>query len=172
MARTLDTLIAAARAQLDPRRGSSDAAAAVRAVVEADHAASPQAPRVTVAGAVAAPLRVAVEQALVERILAPVIENARRHAVSGVELGLAREDGIVTITVSDDGSGVAPEELEAIFEPGRRAAGGASTAVSTGAGLGLALARRLARSAGGDVRALSGERGGVFLITLPAAPAP
>jgi nitrogen-specific signal transduction histidine kinase len=38
-----------------------------------------------------------------------------------------------------------------------------------GAGLGLALARRLARSTTGDVEALDGRDGGIFLVRLPAA---
>ena len=60
---------------------------------------------------------------------------------------------------------------EAIFEPGRRATGSGGTAVaSQGAGLGLALSRRLARTAGGDVYAEHGDTdGGRFVVRLPTA---
>jgi signal transduction histidine kinase len=166
MARTLDTLMAAARAQLDPRGATSDGAAAARAALEAfgDRAA------LTVSLQVTSPdVRVAVEQDLVERMLAPLIENALRHAESGVVVTVARDGGFVELAVCDDGAGVASDELEAIFEPGRRASVAPTATVSTGAGLGLALARRLARSAGGEVRAEDSAVGGRFSVRLPAA---
>jgi len=167
MARTLDTLIAAARAQLDPHRGSSDAAGCAGAAIDAGRSSAIEDPHTSLH--VASPgIRVAVEQDLVERILAPIIENARRHAVTSVELSVARAGADVSFTIVDDGAGVASDCLETIFEPGRRA-GTAATAVATGAGLGLALARRLARSAAGDVYATASDRGGCFTVRLPAA---
>ena len=51
--------------------------------------------------------------------------------------------------------GISPLELERIFQPGVR---GAETAGSDGAGLGLALARRLARAASGEITAQAGPR--------------
>ncbi|MEA2216005.1 MAG: two-component system, OmpR family, sensor kinase [Solirubrobacteraceae bacterium] len=165
MTQTLDTLIAAARAELDPHRGSSNAAACVRAAVEVVGRAATGAPRVEISIEDDS-LRVAVEQALVERMLAPLIENARRHAVETVAVAVARDGDDVQFSIADDGAGVSPEELESIFEPGRRGGAG-STVVSMGAGLGLALARRLARSAGGGVQAHASPRGGLFTVTLP-----
>jgi signal transduction histidine kinase len=50
-----------------------------------------------------------------------------------------------------------------------RGADGNSCTASPGAGLGLALSRRLARAAGGDVHAEPGEGGGRFIVRLPAA---
>jgi signal transduction histidine kinase len=91
-----------------------------------------------------------------------VIENACRYGRSNVSVSVARSDGTVAYLVQDDGPGVAEEERETIFEPGSR--GHAGSADGTfGAGLGLALARRLARSVAGDVVA-TGEG---FRITLP-----
>lgn len=165
MSRTLDTLIAAARAELDPRHATSDAIAGVRA---ATTASAPLAAQRGIATAVDGPrggVRVASEQALVERMLAPVLENAYRHASSAVRISVARDGAIVRFAIDDDGPGVPPLELETIFEPGRR---GASSSGANGAGLGLALARRLARSAGGDVEAESRHGGGRFVVRLPA----
>jgi signal transduction histidine kinase len=165
MGRTLETLIATAQAQLDPQRATSDARAGARAAIEAAQAVDDH----DVAASLSvAPqdLRVAVEQDLVERILAPLLENARRHATDRVKVSVARGSQGVMFTVSDDGEGIDGSELEAIFEPGRRARG--AVAVSSGAGLGLALARRLARSAGGDVRAEHSDAGGRFTVQLPA----
>ena len=165
MSRTLDTLMAAARAQLNPRRGSSDAVDCARAAIEAGGPDASESP-VTSLRDTAPGIRVAVEQALVERMLAPVIENARRHAVAGVEVSIAREDAEVAFTIVDDGEGVPDDRLETIFEPGRTARPDGAAA---GLGLGLALARRLARSAGGEVCAIASDRGGVFTVKLPAA---
>ena len=66
---------------------------------------------------------------------------------------------------------MAAEELEAIFEPGHRAAGStAATAIALpGAGLGLALCRRLTRTAGGEVIAQPSDAGARFTVRLPAA---
>jgi signal transduction histidine kinase len=74
----------------------------------------------------------------------------------------------VRYLVADDGPGVAHDERETIFEPGVRGRVGEAGGLD-GAGLGLSLARRLARSAGGDVEALTDLPGGRFLIRLPAA---
>jgi signal transduction histidine kinase len=76
--------------------------------------------------------------------------------------------GGVEVTVADDGPGVPEAVGAAVFEPGRRAdpADG-----HDGAGLGLALARRLARAAGGDIELAprtNGRGGAGFVVTLPA----
>jgi signal transduction histidine kinase len=169
MKRTLDTLIAAARAELDPSRATSDAATAARTAA----AGFSSAPGVAVAISAPTGIRVAGEQALVERILAPLIENACRYAVAAVRITVQRDSGAVVVTVEDDGPGIPDAEREAIFEPGRRArapaASGATAVASQGAGLGLALSRRLARSAGGDVEAENSTTGGRFVVRLPAA---
>jgi signal transduction histidine kinase len=112
---------------------------------------------------------VAVEQALVERILAPLIENACRHASHDVQITIDRDRTAVRFTVKDDGPGVPVGEREAIFEPGRRLNNTTTTTIAPdGAGLGLALSRRLARSAGGDVEAEHSDTGGRFVVRLPA----
>ncbi len=166
MARTLDTLMAAARAELDPRSATSEAAAGARAAIAPfDGAGGP----VISLRAGSPGLRVAVEQDLVERMLAPLIENAVRHAADRVEVAVARDGTDVDFTVCDDGAGLADAELEVIFEPGHRGSGAATATVSRGAGLGLALARRLARSAGGDVRAEPSGHGACFRVRLPSA---
>lgn len=89
---------------------------------------------------------------LVERIVAPILENAGRHARTRVEVTVARDPRRVRLTVADDGPGVPGELRERIFDPGYRGAGpDGHEDARGGAGLGLALARRLARGAGGDV---------------------
>jgi signal transduction histidine kinase len=100
---------------------------------------------------------------VVRRALAPLLENAHRHARSNVELVLSASDGRVRIAVLDDGPGIPPSLGERAFDPGVRG----SHDQNGGAGLGLALARRLARSCGGDVT-LGDGAGGCFILELPA----
>ena len=105
---------------------------------------------------------------LVQRALSPLLDNAVRHASSRVTLRVLVRDALVEFHVEDDGPGVDPGEVEQLFEPGHRGATG------DGAGLGLPLARRVARSLGGEVaavvRAGSQPAGGHFVLTLPSAP--
>jgi signal transduction histidine kinase len=99
-------------------------------------------------------------------MLVPVLENAYRHASTAVRITVARDGTIVRFAIDDDGPGVPAAQLESIFQPGRR--GDTTGSGSNGAGLGLALARRLARSAGGDVEAEHREGGARFVVRLPA----
>jgi signal transduction histidine kinase len=173
MGRTLEALIAAARAEFDPSRTSSDAAAGARAGASAFGSER----GVTLTISAPGGIRVAAEHALVERILAPLIENAYRYAVREVRIEVQRDSGAVLFNIEDDGPGIPDAAREAIFEPGRRSAdpgaraGTDATAVAShGAGLGLALSRRLARTAGGDVEAEHSDAGGGRLVVrLPAA---
>jgi signal transduction histidine kinase len=72
----------------------------------------------------------------------------------------------VTFTVQDDGPGVAEQNRERIFEPGWRDRSGRQPN-GHGAGLGLPLARRLARAAGGDVDAEPDAAGGLLHRAAP-----
>ena len=79
----------------------------------------------------------------------------------GVLVGVSvRRDGKLRFTVEDTGPGVPPEERERIFEPFAQA--DPAHAALGGAGLGLAIARRLARSMGGDVGVEGGPHGGAL----------
>jgi len=168
MTRTLDTLIAAARAQLDPQRTTSDAGEAARAAAGAHAALAAERGLEIWVRPLGGPVRVAAEQHLVERVLSPLIENACSHAVQLIQIELDQGPATVRVTVADDGLGVPADQLEAIFEPGSQAQQPSRSPVAVkGAGLGLALARRLARTAGGDVRAQAGGSGGRFTVELP-----
>jgi signal transduction histidine kinase len=113
-----------------------------------------------------APLRVGVDPELAARTLQPVVENAVRYGRAHVRLSVARNGTRVVFLVEDEGPGVHVDEREVIFVGGHRGAAGQDGDVD-GAGLGLALARRLARAASGDVEALSSEDGGRFAVSLP-----
>lgn len=74
----------------------------------------------------------------------------------------------VEFRVDDDGRGIDALERDLIFEPGFRG-GAASMEGHQGAGLGLALARRLARAVGGDVDAIQNGAGATFRARIPLA---
>jgi signal transduction histidine kinase len=177
--RTLDALMAAARAEYSPRIARADAVACAQAAIALTAGMRPEL-AMSVAGPPAATILVGVEAELVQRILAPLLENAVRHAASRVTVRVRREDDAVVFSVQDDGAGVPADERDAIFAPGPGKDGPASsgaaarsTAVaSSGAGLGLALCRRLATSAGGEVRLEPGDGGARFTVRLPGARSP
>jgi signal transduction histidine kinase len=149
----VDALLAVARREHDPTAESVDLEAIAREA--ADGAAVVQAPGALPRGE--------GDPEVVRRALAPLLENAHRHANSKVELVLSASDGRVRVTVRDDGPGVPAALGERAFDPGVRGEG----ENDGGAGLGLALSRRLARSCGGDVTLGDGP-GGSFVLDLPA----
>jgi signal transduction histidine kinase len=104
-------------------------------------------------------LVVALPAALAGRALAPVLDNARAHRAERVQLRACGEAEHVDLVVEDDGPGLADDE--GLFSPGVRGPH------SPGAGLGLPLARRIARAAGGDVRWEPSPVGARFVVRLP-----
>ena len=168
LARTVDALVAAARYEAGGERGTADArAVADGAAWACSGLASARQMHVEIEDP-PRPLRVGVDGDLAERILQPVMENACRYGRASVHVAIGRENSTVVYTVDDDGPGIAAEEDERIFEPGVRGAAPRAGG-DEGAGLGLSLARRLARSVDGDVVATSSPSGARFLIKLPAA---
>jgi PAS domain S-box-containing protein len=112
---------------------------------------------------------------VLRRILSNLMSNAIRYAQRGhVLLGARRRPGHMEIQVWDQGIGIAPEQLEAIFEeffqidPPRP-----ERAQSHGLGLGLSIVRRSARLLDAPLRVHSVlGRGSMFSITVPIAEAP
>jgi signal transduction histidine kinase len=167
MERIIDTLLIVAREEAGSRHGTANAReAALRAAKSCADMAASKGIKIEVARA-DPPARVATDSELVERILVPVIENACRYGRTRVTITSARDNGNVVYTVGDDGPGVTEAETEEIFEPGVRGSAGRLDGVG-GAGLGLALARRLSRAARGDLEAKPSEQGGRFTVVLPS----
>jgi two-component system, OmpR family, sensor kinase len=167
MAGTLDALLAGARADARDRPGVADARHAAEAVAARF---APLAAERGVQIAVDAGgdrLRAGVDAELLERLLQPLVDNACRYATSEVALTVGRDAAHVVFEIADDGPGVRADERERIFEPAVR--GSAGTALREGTGLGLALARRLARAAGGSVEALDRGDGACFVVRVPRA---
>lgn len=106
---------------------------------------------------------VGLPSSLVERATGPIVENAVRVAEHVTVHLVPARPGYVAVAVDDDGPGVDVHDRERIFEAGHTAGD------HVGSGLGLPLARRIARSVGGDVRLAGGEVGTRFVIELPRA---
>ncbi len=115
------------------------------------------------------------------RVLQNLIENAIRYTPAGgsIELRARREDGSVLVSVSDTGEGISPEDLPRVFDRfyrGERSrsrdgyTGGAngSHKASSGAGLGLAIAKGLVEAHGGKISAESEPgKGATISFSLP-----
>jgi signal transduction histidine kinase len=111
---------------------------------------------------------------LLVRVVENVLDNALRHTPEGgrIRVRWSRADATLVFAVEDSGPGIAAPDLPHLFTPLYR--GEASRNRQTGgAGLGLAIARRILRAHGGDLTAANGPRGGaVFTGTLPGAVRP
>jgi signal transduction histidine kinase len=97
--------------------------------------------------------------------LVNLVANAVYHSPPGSTVTvMARRDGAtVLISVTDQGEGIAAEDLARVFEPGVRL-----TTTRPGSGLGLAIARAVAREHGGEVAVESiPGRGSTFTLVLP-----
>lgn len=102
-------------------------------------------------------------------ILAALLDNALRHTPpgGGVTLTAGARGGSVEAVVSDTGPGIPPDHLSRAFERFYRGSGGRSRE-SGGTGLGLTIARDLARAQGGDLTAENAKQGGAVLrLRLP-----
>lgn len=129
---------------------------------------TPEAERIAKTLAVdAPPVAIRADRALVERAVANLLENALAHSDPGatIRVGLAAETGAAIVSVEDSGPGVPAGDRERIFTrfvrlDGARAPGGA--------GLGLPIARMVARLHGGDlVVGASALGGAAFRLILP-----
>jgi two-component system OmpR family sensor kinase len=100
---------------------------------------------------------------LLSRAVCNLLGNARRYADTRVVLGAVRMDGVVTITVEDDGPGIPVAEREQVFAPFYRLDRSRDRATG-GFGLGLAIARKAVQLHGGSLHVEDGQMGGARLV--------
>jgi two-component system, OmpR family, sensor kinase len=103
-----------------------------------------------------------VDRAGVQEVVANLLDNARRHAGTTIELRLSRDGSVVHLEVRDDGPGVTPGAEELVFERFATLDG------KGGSGLGLAIARSIAEAHSGGLA----YRDGRFVLTLPIEDVP
>jgi two-component system osmolarity sensor histidine kinase EnvZ len=102
---------------------------------------------------------VTVRPASFKRCLGNLVSNAARHAPS-ISITGHRDHRWLTVTVDDDGPGIAPQLREEVFKPFLRL-DDARNQDEGGTGLGLAIARDIARSHGGDITLSDSPLGGL-----------
>lgn len=107
---------------------------------------------------------VAVPRGVVETALSTLIDNSRQAGATRIDVAATVVEGLVVLTLADNGPGIAPGDRERVFEPfftTRRADGGT--------GLGLSILRSLVEAHRGSVVLVPEGPGAVFRVTLPVA---
>ena len=103
------------------------------------------------------------------QVLWNLLKNAVKFSLPGgrVEIGTRNEEDRVVVEIRDNGMGIEPDRLAAIFGAFAR---GTPSPATTGLGLGLAITRAIVEGHGGEIRAASEgkDRGAVFRVSLPA----
>jgi signal transduction histidine kinase len=101
-----------------------------------------------------------------EQIVGNLVNNAEKYAAQGGRIGIhcSTEQDWLSILIVDDGPGIPPNQRDIIFQPFKRLKNDLSYAAGTG--LGLTIARELARLHGGDVRLLESSHGCRFEVRL------
>jgi signal transduction histidine kinase len=171
--RLIEGLLTLARSERQLRaREPADLAAAAE---EALAVAAPQLARraLRVSSALGAS-PVTGDRALLERLVANLVENAIRHNYDGgwleVDTGLAGDQAVVR--VANSGRPIPPDQVDALFEPFRRLAGD-RTGSDRGTGLGLSIVRSVATAHGGHASARARADGGLeVIVDLPCGRRP
>ena len=108
------------------------------------------------------------DQAQLRQVIRNLVDNAARHARSGVTIAMADAKGEIVLRVDDDGPGVAPADRGRIFERFTRLDDGRARDAG-GSGLGLAIVREIVAAHGGTIRVEDAPSGGArFEVHLPA----
>jgi signal transduction histidine kinase len=170
MARLVEELLLLARSDEGHLTSASEACdllAVARAVVAADDwGAGP--PAVGVGGT---PVWVPVPSVYLERIVANLVDNARRFALSRVDLLVARPGDRAVLDVCDDGPGVPAAQRGHIFERFVRL-DEARDRDHGGFGLGLSIVAGLCQAYGGTIEVTDADPGAIFSVEFPVAPQP
>ena len=116
---------------------------------------------------------IGADERKVKQVLLNLLSNAIKFTSEGgrIEVRAAQADGRVEISVTDTGIGIAPEDLETVFEEFRQV--GTADKKAEGTGLGLALTRKFIELHGGRIWVTSQVGvGSTFTFTLPVRPWP
>jgi signal transduction histidine kinase len=112
---------------------------------------------------------VLIDKDALGQVLGNLIGNVEKYGSSGgvLEIASSQADGVTRIVVADRGPGISEAQREKIFEPFYRVSDKLSDGV-TGTGIGLSIARELARLHGGNVTLERSEAGARFCVTVSA----
>lgn len=124
--------------------------------------------------ALVVPVTVVGDRDRLAQVIWILLDNALRHTGPGdrIVVSVSQEDATAVLSVRDEGTGIAPDDLPHVFDRFYRADEARSRA-SGGSGLGLAIARTIVEQYAGEITAASvvGE-GATFTVRLPADPTP
>lgn len=107
---------------------------------------------------------------LLHQLVRNLLDNAHRYSPEGssIRVQVSRRGRLAWLEVSDNGPGIPEDQLGRVFDRFWRASADRSDG---GSGMGLAIAARICRAHGGDIRVASSQgRGSRFLVELPLAP--
>lgn len=117
------------------------------------------------------PLLVEVDPDRIAQVLTNLLGNALTYTPAGgrVDVALRRRGSVADVAVTDSGVGLAPDDLELVFDRFYRVDG--NTRSAGGSGIGLTIAHGIAHAHHGEVEAASPGRGAgsTFTLTLPLA---
>ncbi|WP_205196868.1 cell wall metabolism sensor histidine kinase WalK [Aeromicrobium sp. YIM 150415] len=121
-------------------------------------------------GSAIAPARIDADRRLLGQVVRNLADNAARHARTAVAFSVSEGDGRATITVDDDGDGIAAADRERVFGRFVRLDEGRARDAG-GSGLGLAIVAEVVRAHGGRVGIDDSRLGGArFTVQLPVHP--
>ncbi len=109
---------------------------------------------------------------MIQRMLSNLLDNAIKYTPPGgmVDIAVSESQAQAVVSVKDSGVGISPQDLPRIFERFYRCDQSRSQA---GIGLGLSLAKAIARAHGGDITVVSTiNEGSTFTVTLPKSVSP
>lgn len=117
------------------------------------------------------PIQVLADPAMLHRVVDNLLDNALRHTPAGGSVTVGWRGGLseARFWVQDSGQGLPPDELDRVFTLSYRADKARSTRTG-GAGLGLAIAKRLVEAHGGHIAA-ENRKGARFTVALPRSSA-
>jgi len=110
--------------------------------------------------------QVRADRRQMERLVTNLVDNAVRHCVSVVSLGLTETDAHVVLTVGDDGPGIAESNRQRIFDRFERIDDGRGRREG-GFGLGLSIVASIVRSHDATVAVTDNNPGAKFVVTFP-----
>ncbi|MBW3662506.1 MAG: hybrid sensor histidine kinase/response regulator [Actinobacteria bacterium] len=109
---------------------------------------------------------VPVDPSVLQPAVTNLLDNARKYGQPPIEVACTLDDGFIDISVRDHGEGVPEEFIDQMFERFTQASVG-NLRTATGTGLGLWIARGLARAHGGELTYEPATPGALFRLRIP-----
>ncbi len=156
MERMLDEYLAFARGEGGEQAAAADIAELAGEIADEARRKSP----VTLDLLIAGDLQVVVKRNALKRCVVNLVDNAMKYGTR-VRFTARRSADDLELIVEDDGPGIPPERRQEAFKPFRRLDADGRNIESGGVGLGLAIARDIARGHGGDVKLGDSDLGGL-----------